>query len=99
MTYYDERVLPTSIEDLGGDRSLTGRWIVDVKGGPWEEGFEISVLREDNEHGIRSYGWFDRNKLLISHNGGPCRWPLTKDVWDKMLKLAQEVANDLNGIR
>lgn len=72
------------------------KWIVDVKGAACEEGFEISVLRDDNTHGKRSYGWFDRNKLLISHNGGPCRWPLTQKVWDKMVALAHEVADELN---
>lgn len=84
-------------EGLGGARpKLTGRWHVQVKGGPMEPGFEISVIRDDYAHGHASWGWFDENKILISHNGGPCRWPLIPLVWDKMLRLAREVADELN---
>lgn len=74
------------------------KWIVNVKGQANSSSFEISVVREDNSHGIKSYGWFDKNKLLISHNGGPCSWPLIPIVWDKMIELAKEVANELNSI-
>lgn len=58
--------------------------------------FEICVIREDNEHGKKSYGWFDENKLLISHNGGPCHWPLTKKVLGKLLIVALNTAEELN---
>lgn len=71
-------------------------WIVEIKGQAGRQSFEISVVREDNVHGIQSYGWFDRRKLLICHNGGPCQWPLIPLVWDKMVRLAQEVAAELN---
>lgn len=72
------------------------RWIVKVFGRAGAESFEISVVRSDNEHGQKSYGWFDENKLLISHNGGPCHWPVIKPVWDRLIKAAQEVADELN---
>ncbi len=72
------------------------KWIVNSKGKAGDRGFEISVVREDNKHGIASFGWFDENKLLITHNGGPCSWPLHTLVWDKSIKLAQEVADELN---
>ena len=72
------------------------KWVVDIKGKAESRSFEITVLRDDNEHGKRSYGWIDENKLLISHNGGPCQWGLTPIVWDKMVKLAQETADELN---
>lgn len=72
------------------------KWVVDVKGSAWAKSFEITVLRDDNEHGKRSYGWIDDDKLLITHNGGPCQWPLTQIVWDKAVKLAHEVADELN---
>ena len=75
---------------------MTGKWIVNTKGGPQKTSFEISVIRRDNAHGIQSYGWFDENKLLISHNGGPCQWLITGRVWDKLLTVADEVANELN---
>jgi hypothetical protein len=72
------------------------QWTVDVKGGPNKRSFEISVIKTGNSHGKASYGWFDQEKVLISHNGGPCHWPLVPIVWNKMLKLAQEVADELN---
>lgn len=75
---------------------MGNRWIVNIKGKANESSFEICVVRENNTHGIISYGWFDENKLLISHNGGPCTWPLIQLVWDKMIKLANEVAIELN---
>jgi len=78
------------------DDNYVGKWIVNIKGKANSSAFEISVVREDNAHGIRSYGWFDEAKLLISHNGGPCSWPLTERVWNKMVKLANEVADELN---
>jgi len=71
-------------------------WIVDVKGEADRESFEISVLRRRCCHGRDSYGWFGANKLLITHNGGPCQWPLIQIVWDKMIVLANEVAEEMN---
>ena len=76
----------------------SGRWEVNTKGGPDEPHFEISVIRAGNEHGKRSYGWFDDYKFLISHNGGNCPWPVTKRVWDKLVLLAWDVANELNAL-
>ncbi len=72
------------------------KWIVNVKGGPGKPSFEISVVREDNEHGIASYGWFDDNKLLICHNGGPCPWGVTSRIWNGLMALASVVASELN---
>lgn len=71
-------------------------WIVDVKGGPGKPSWEISVLMSDNHHGIASYGWFDENKLLVSHNGGPCHWPICQFVWDQQLLIAEELCRRLN---
>ena len=71
-------------------------WKVHVFGAAESPSFEISVVRTSNTHGQRSYGWFDDTKLLISHNGGPCMWPVTKDVWARLLRVAQETADDLN---
>ena len=73
-----------------------GDWVVNTKGGPDKSSFEISVVRTDNEHGISSYGWFDEDKLLISHNGGPCQWPVTPRVWEGLVELATAVASELN---
>ena len=71
-------------------------WEVEVKGDKCGESFEISVIRKNNVHGHLSRGWFDKDKLLISHNGGPCHWPLIEPVWDRMIILAEEVAAELN---
>ena len=72
------------------------KWVVNKKGGPSVDSFEISVIRDDNRHGKESYGWFDKNKLLISSSGGPCRTKITRQVWDKLLAVAHEVADELN---
>lgn len=72
------------------------KWIVNTLGGPDREFFEISVVRESNQHGQRSYGWFGEDKLLISHNGGPCRWGVTSDVWERLIRVANETAEALN---
>jgi hypothetical protein len=75
------------------------KWQVLIHGGPESRSFEISVVNtEAIDRAQRQFGWFDHNKLLITHNGGPCSWPLIKQVWDKQVRLAQEVADDLNKV-
>lgn len=73
------------------------KWIVDIKGAPNQNTFEISVLRESNTHGQNSYGWFGDDKLLISHDGGPCHIPVTDMVWNELVEVAHRVARKLNG--
>lgn len=53
-------------------------------------------MRLSNAHGQRSWGWFDENKLLVSHNGGPCDWPICPFVWDAHVKTANELCEGLN---
>ncbi len=72
------------------------KWVVNVKGKKGSDGWEISVVRSDNVHGQQSYGWFDDTKLLVSHNGGPCRWPICGFVWDKQIEIANELCDKLN---
>ena len=75
----------------------TGPWEVQIKDArKSRQGFEITVIRQNNIHGHRSWGWIDANKLLISSSGGPCRDEVIPLVWDKLVKLAQEVADELN---
>ena len=81
---------------MGGESASDSEWIVHTTGGPNEGAFEITVLRRGNTHGQLSYGWFDKDKILISHNGGPCTWTMTQMVWIKLLRVAQEVADALN---
>ena len=75
---------------------MNNPWEVHIKGSANKPSFEISVIRKNNDHGHRSYGWFDKDKLLITHNGGPCNWPLIDKVWNKIIILANEVADELN---
>lgn len=73
----------------------TARWIVDVKGEP-NDTFEISVLREDNAHGRRSYGWMGEDKLYVSGSGGPCRYTVCPAVFRCLVLTAQLLAGHLN---
>jgi hypothetical protein len=104
-----DAAVSASFEKLAADRQIErptagdGPWVVEVKGKPMtsaasraRHSFEIAVLRDGNVHGKRSFGWFGSNKLLISHNGGPCDWGLVPPVWDRMVALAHEVADGLN---
>lgn len=47
---------------------------------------EISVIREDNKNGIRSYGWADKDKLVLFDG---------LDVDEKELKWMEEVATTI----
>ena len=73
-----------------------GKWIVNVKGEANKSHFEISVVREDNTHGMKNYGWFGDNKTMINHDGGWCKFPLTEKTWDNSIKTANELADELN---
>lgn len=72
------------------------KWKVQVFGKRCSSSWEISVVRLDNEHGQKSWGWFDEKKLLISHNGGPCSWPIIGFVWDQQSRIAEELCAKLN---
>lgn len=73
------------------------KWVVDIKGGYTTDIFEICVLRSDNKHGKESYGWIGKDKLLISQSGGPCRDKIaSKMIWEKLVRVAKEVAEELN---
>lgn len=72
------------------------KWIVQVFGERCSENWEISVVREDNELGQASWAWFNERKLLVSHNGGPCHWPICGFVWDENIKIATELCRKLN---
>jgi hypothetical protein len=73
------------------------KWIVHTKGGPRNTVWEIAVVKEDFEHGIKSYGWFDNdNKQLVSSSGGPCNVPVSITMWHMLLRVAEEYAKILN---
>lgn len=71
-------------------------WKVQVFGERCGRSWEISVVRESNKHGQRSWGWFGEDKLLVSHNGGPCNWPICGFVWDQQIAIAAELCRRLN---
>ena len=75
-----------------------GKWIVNIKGSFGKPSFEISIVRSDNKDGIRSYGWFDESKLLVSHSGGSCTWTVTREIWNGLIELAENEAKRLNTI-
>lgn len=77
-------------------RKICGKWIPQVLGDPDGDNWEISVVREDNTHGRKSWGWFGKNKFLVSHNGGPCSWSLAPGLGGVMVKIAQDYAESLN---
>ncbi len=70
-------------------------WIVDTKGKPGGI-FEISVLQDNNEHGTHSDGWFGKDKVYISGSGGPCMDTVDKRIWDKLVKVAKEICEEMN---
>lgn len=75
---------------------MSNRWIVHTKGAAGRNFFEIAVIRADNVHGMNSYGWFGPDKLLISHNGGPCKDSVTQEVWKELIAVADLIAASMN---
>lgn len=71
-------------------------WEVSIMGKACSDSWEIAVVHSSDEHGKRSYGWFGPTKLLVSHNGGPCRWPISKFVFDRQVDLAHTLCCRLN---
>ncbi len=70
-------------------------WIAQVLGDPESDSWEISVVKSGT-FGTQSWGWFCEDKLLISHNGGPCHWPMAKGVGSLMVQVAERYAAMLN---
>lgn len=69
-------------------------WISVVKGSP-DDGFEISVAKS-SAHGVKSWGWFGEDKILISHSGTSGDIKIPQRVWDKLIKIANEVRDEMN---
>ena len=67
-------------------------WVVNVIGSP-DNNSEISVAREDDWQGKRGHGYISDTKLLISSGY------ITKIVWDKLIRAADEVALELNAVK
>ena len=71
-------------------------WVVQVFGERCSKNWEISVVKADNAHGRRSWGWFGDDKLFVNHNGGPCHWPVCGFVWDESIRVANDLCRRLN---
>lgn len=69
-----------------GYKAQRGKWIVNVKGNA-KHGGEIAVLRENNRHGIASYGWFDEDKHKVFSS--------MEDVHPKIWKASLETAETI----
>lgn len=72
------------------------QWKVQVKGTRCSGDWEISVVHRENKHGQRSFGWIGDHKLLVGHNGGPCRDSVCGFVWDRLIEVAEELCGRLN---
>jgi hypothetical protein len=75
---------------------MTDPWIVDIKGAALQRDWEISLVRSSNKHGQESCGWFDEDKILIGHDGGPCETPVLPRVWDLLIEMAHKVCAEIN---
>lgn len=77
----------------------TSRWMMNVHGDRLNH-FEISIVRENNEHGRRSYGWFDKRKRPVAdnvHMNGPKdKFFISEELWNGLLVLADAEARRLN---
>lgn len=55
---------------------------------------EISVVRKNNIHGLRSYGWFGENKIFIAKD--TMYGDLHEKAYDAVLIVAKDLAEQLN---
>ena len=74
---------------------MNNKWVVSIKGRP-SAVYEISVVRENNRHGLSSYGWFDDSKKLISQARSYERGVPTRFVWARLKRLAKDTADHMN---
>lgn len=82
------------------------KWITDFKEETeWEASdgekftdYEYSVVRENNENGIKSWGWGDENKIILfsSGIGGNDLNPVTEKQVNFAKRVATHLADVLN---
>lgn len=72
------------------------RWQVNVFGEKCSDDWEIAVVREDSEHGLSSYGWFGKDKLLVGSSGILNNDRVCDVVWDGLMDLAEDLSAMLN---
>ena len=64
----------------------------DIVGTDYDISIEVSVIREDNKHGLESWGWGGREKIILF---GPGEIECVADI-DWMEKVAKTIADALN---
>ena len=70
------------------------KWVVSIKGAAGEKNCEVSVVHESNQHGLISYGWPCRWKIIVWDTG--CSAVLWPCVYGRIVQVANEVAEHLN---
>ncbi len=76
----------------------TAKWEVDVKGRANGSGFEISVVRKDNQLGHNSWGWFHPDEKLVVASSELVRidGQGTIEQLERWTKMAAAIAEILN---
>jgi hypothetical protein len=66
------------------------KWVVNVIDSFDEDDgtFEISVLKDSNNHGKQSYGWIGTDKILILSDGGPTLVESTHEEFERFYMVA-----------
>ena len=72
------------------------KWLVSVKGSWERNGWEIFLVRSSNNHGLKSWGWYDQNNKIPVSISGPYYGSIPKELWRNLIKLAENTANELN---
>lgn len=82
-------------------------WVVHVKGDPSSfEPFEVSILRDDNNHGKESFGWgmgyygypngwLDVSKIVLAE-GNKGSWSTVPGLAETMLATARKICRNMN---
>ena len=70
------------------------KWVVSIKGAAGQKHCEVSVVHESNQHGLISYGWPSRWKIIVWSTG--CDAVLWPCVYAGVVQVANEVAEHLN---
>lgn len=65
----------------------------DIVNEAYEISVEVSVVRANNKHGLKSWGWGDSSKIILFDSGDEIR---TKADIEWMKKVAQTTADALN---
>ena len=73
---------------------------VHVKGDHSSYHYEICVIEDNYDHGIKSYGWGDEKKIILFSSGLGCNSfnPCTEEKFDFGIKCAKLLVKELNSL-